>query len=59
MCGVQNPLELAMDRFPGLGRDPLRPAGKLDSGIQRSVPPHPIEAIDQQAHGVAILAVVL
>ena len=48
-----------MDRLPGFGRVPLRLAGELDGRVRRGVPPDPVQAIDQQPDGLAVLAVVL
>ena len=59
MCGLQDPLELPVDRLPGFGRMPLRSAGKLDRRVRRRVPPNLVQAIDQQPDGLAVQAVVL
>src|SRR4051812_36645014 len=58
LCGLQDPLELPVDCLPGFGRVPLRSAGKLDRRVRRRVPPDPVKAIDEQANGLAVLAVV-
>src|SRR5262249_8525629 len=59
LCGLQDLIELLVDRLPGFGRVPLRSAGKLDHRVRRRVPPDLVQATDQQPDGLAVLAVVL
>src|SRR5205814_4292022 len=53
LCGLQDTLELAVYSLPSLGRVPLRPAGKLDGRVRRSVSPDPVQAGNQHSDGLA------
>ena len=60
LLGVpQDQLKLRVNRLPIFARVPLRPAGKLDHRIRHRVPLYLVQAINEQAYGFAVFAVVI